>query len=285
MKWRGKKILEIEILKIGRAKMSAKRYPVVIEPTGTGYSAYSPDVAGCAAAGDTKEETLRTFQDALTVHFEAKREVGEPIPEPHTSVDYVHLCTGGKRPDKWLLFYGPMFASEEDARSFVGPLEKLGNGDPRHRAKIMMHQTQRLISLADDLPSIRPGHDSLRLLFLLICAEHIAKLFNDFTEDGKSRAYVQNFFKWFLSPEQQQHLCARMGRDQKALSLEEAVDVLYKVRCEVVHEGENRGFFFAFEDDQILNGTVKVSLPFAEFRFLIVMGCITAIQRYPEAAV
>ena len=72
--------------------MSAKRYPVVIEPTGTGYSAYSPDVPGCAAAGDTEEETRRIFQDALIAHFEAMREVGEPIPEPHTSVDYVEVA-------------------------------------------------------------------------------------------------------------------------------------------------------------------------------------------------
>jgi predicted RNase H-like HicB family nuclease len=71
--------------------MSVKRYSVVIEPTGTGYSAYSPDVDGCAAAGDTEGETRRNFQDALTAHFEAMREVGERISEPHTSVDYVEV--------------------------------------------------------------------------------------------------------------------------------------------------------------------------------------------------
>jgi predicted RNase H-like HicB family nuclease len=76
----------------GRAEMSARRYPVVIEQTGTGYSAYSPDVAGCVAAGDTEEETRRNFQDALTEHFEAMREVGEPVPEPRTSVDYVEVA-------------------------------------------------------------------------------------------------------------------------------------------------------------------------------------------------
>ena len=72
--------------------MSVRRYPVVIEPTTTGFSAYSPDVDGCAAAGDTEEETRQKFQDALAAHFEAMREVGEPIPEPHTSVDYVEVA-------------------------------------------------------------------------------------------------------------------------------------------------------------------------------------------------
>ncbi len=50
--------------------MSARRYSVVIEQTGTGYSAYSPDVAGCAAAGDTEEETRGNFQAALAEHFD-----------------------------------------------------------------------------------------------------------------------------------------------------------------------------------------------------------------------
>jgi predicted RNase H-like HicB family nuclease len=40
--------------------MSARRYPIVIEPTGTGYSAYSPDVSGCVAVGDTEQETAAT---------------------------------------------------------------------------------------------------------------------------------------------------------------------------------------------------------------------------------
>jgi len=72
--------------------MNASRYPVIIEQTGTGFSAYSPDVPGCVAAGDTHEETRSNFQDALAEHFDAMREIGETIPEPHSSVDYVEVA-------------------------------------------------------------------------------------------------------------------------------------------------------------------------------------------------
>ena len=72
--------------------MISKRYPVVIEPTGTGYSAFSPDVPGCAAAGDTEEATRRNFEEALAAHFEVMREIGEPIPEPRVSVVYVEVA-------------------------------------------------------------------------------------------------------------------------------------------------------------------------------------------------
>ena len=72
--------------------MIGKRYALVIEATRTGFSAYSPDVAGCAAVGDTAEDARREFRDALAAHFALMREIGEPIPEPSTSVDYVEVA-------------------------------------------------------------------------------------------------------------------------------------------------------------------------------------------------
>ena len=71
--------------------MRSQRFPVVIEKTSTGYSAYSPDVPGCAAVGDTLQQTRNNLRDALQAHFEAMREIGEPIPEPASSVDFVDL--------------------------------------------------------------------------------------------------------------------------------------------------------------------------------------------------
>jgi predicted RNase H-like HicB family nuclease len=71
--------------------MTARRFPIMIESTGTGYSAFSPDVPGCVAVGDTEAQTRLNFQEALAEHFQAMLEVGEPIPEPHTAVDYVEV--------------------------------------------------------------------------------------------------------------------------------------------------------------------------------------------------
>jgi predicted RNase H-like HicB family nuclease len=72
--------------------MNAQRYPIVIERTTTGFSAYSPDVPGCAAVGDTEEETRDSFREALAAHFEAMREIGEEIPQPSSSVAYVEVA-------------------------------------------------------------------------------------------------------------------------------------------------------------------------------------------------
>jgi predicted RNase H-like HicB family nuclease len=49
-------------------------------------------VPGCAAVGDTEEETRGNFREALAAHFETMREIGDPIPEPSSSVDYVEVA-------------------------------------------------------------------------------------------------------------------------------------------------------------------------------------------------
>ena len=64
-------------------------YAVVIEKTGNGYSAYVPDLPGCIAAGDTREETETLIQEAVTSHLEMLRESGEPVPEPQTTTSLV----------------------------------------------------------------------------------------------------------------------------------------------------------------------------------------------------
>lgn len=58
------------------------KYLVIIEKGGNNYSAYSPDISGCAATGKTVEETIETMKAALEFHFEGMFEDGEDIPMP-----------------------------------------------------------------------------------------------------------------------------------------------------------------------------------------------------------
>ncbi len=58
-----------------------KKYPIIVEETETGYSAYSPDVPGCGSTGKTSEEVERNIQEAIEFHLEGLREEGCEIPE------------------------------------------------------------------------------------------------------------------------------------------------------------------------------------------------------------
>lgn len=58
------------------------QYVVVYERTPEGWSAYAPDLPGCVAAGDTREEVEALMRDAIPLHIDALREEGEPVPQP-----------------------------------------------------------------------------------------------------------------------------------------------------------------------------------------------------------
>jgi predicted RNase H-like HicB family nuclease len=69
-----------------------REYVVVFERGENNWSAYSPDVPGCAAAGETREETAQLFTEALALHIEGLREDGLPIPEATTFIDRVRIA-------------------------------------------------------------------------------------------------------------------------------------------------------------------------------------------------
>ncbi|MCE7874468.1 type II toxin-antitoxin system HicB family antitoxin [bacterium CPR1] len=63
---------------------------VILEKSENGYAAYAPEVPGCVAAGDTREETLQLMQEALEFHFQAMVRDSDPLPEV-TGVDCAML--------------------------------------------------------------------------------------------------------------------------------------------------------------------------------------------------
>ena len=50
------------------------RFLVVIEKANGNYSAYSPDLPGCMATGETREETKRNMHEAIRLHVQGVRE-------------------------------------------------------------------------------------------------------------------------------------------------------------------------------------------------------------------
>ena len=65
------------------------KYLVVIEPTETGFSAYSPDLPGCVATGATEPDVEREMREAMAFHLEGLALEGYPIPEPSTRSAYL----------------------------------------------------------------------------------------------------------------------------------------------------------------------------------------------------
>ena len=68
------------------------KYLIIIEKTGTGYSAYSPDLPGCVATGKTREETESEMKDAIEFHIEGLRLNGDEVPKPSSLASYCEVA-------------------------------------------------------------------------------------------------------------------------------------------------------------------------------------------------
>ena len=60
-------------------------YAIILVPGPNNWGAFSPNVPGCVAVGDTAEEALSSYQEALEFHLEDLREQGLPMPAEYTS--------------------------------------------------------------------------------------------------------------------------------------------------------------------------------------------------------
>jgi predicted RNase H-like HicB family nuclease len=52
------------------------KFMVVVEKSASGYGAYVPDLPGCVAAGENREEVLRLIKEAIALHIESLQETG-----------------------------------------------------------------------------------------------------------------------------------------------------------------------------------------------------------------
>lgn len=65
------------------------RYAAIFEKGPTSYSGHVPDLPGCVAAGDTRDEVRGLIAEAIVFHVEGLRLAGDPVPAPNSAAEYV----------------------------------------------------------------------------------------------------------------------------------------------------------------------------------------------------
>jgi predicted RNase H-like HicB family nuclease len=65
------------------------QYLVVIEEGTTSFGAYVPDLPGCVAVGESRDEVARLIEEAVQFHLEGLKQDGLPIPRPHSSGRFI----------------------------------------------------------------------------------------------------------------------------------------------------------------------------------------------------
>lgn len=67
------------------------RYLVVVEKGPASWGAHVPDVPGCVAAAESREEVLELIRDAIAFHVGGLRAEGEDVPVPASSAEVVEV--------------------------------------------------------------------------------------------------------------------------------------------------------------------------------------------------
>ena len=66
-----------------------QRYLVIIEKSPSSFSAYTPDLPGCVAIGETIEEVEERFHAALRLHLDGLEKDDLPFPKSATMAEYL----------------------------------------------------------------------------------------------------------------------------------------------------------------------------------------------------
>lgn len=67
------------------------QYLVVVEEGSKSFGAYVPDLPGCIAVGESKNEVLTLIRESIEFHIEGLKETGQPIPPPSSSSEVVEV--------------------------------------------------------------------------------------------------------------------------------------------------------------------------------------------------
>src|SRR5262249_19372704 len=71
--------------------MAMMRYMVVVEHGETSWGAHVPDLPGCVAVGETREEVLRLIREAIEFHIDGLKQDGLPVPPPSSAGEFVEV--------------------------------------------------------------------------------------------------------------------------------------------------------------------------------------------------
>lgn len=67
------------------------RYMVVIERGETSWGAHVPDLPGCVAVGESREEVLGLIREAIELHIDSLKRDGLPVPAPTSEGEIVEV--------------------------------------------------------------------------------------------------------------------------------------------------------------------------------------------------
>jgi hypothetical protein len=187
------------------------------------------------------------------------------------------------------LFFKDFFDDVESANKFYDQLTDLP--PDKNAAKLVFHQAARMVWLADQIDVVARARPAFQILFYLIAAELVAKITFAYQGEGESKKYVRRFFAEICSERTRTDLGTMLNRTPYGtVTADEAVLLLYKIRCDVVHEGMYYGFQLP-EKGQEFSEMIEIDgksftthMPIDRIREMVLEGAVLASEKLLSTA-
>lgn len=160
---------------------------------------------------------------------------------------------------EWLNFYRSEFKNLSDFQRFA---EKCLIQESKKSLRIL-NAGMRLISFADNSHKLaNKERPSLQILFLVLSAEACWRLKHDKKYDAKvSKKSVSEFCEEYFTNEDKELLKSKIRffstDDNPELigqpSFKKVIEYFYRIRCQVIHQGEYWHFFWADENADMVS--------------------------------
>jgi transcriptional regulator with XRE-family HTH domain len=156
-------------------------------------------------------------------------------------------------------FYKEFFTDDKAMEKFIRDILAFKKSNKPRR---MINNIERLITLADDIETIRPGKECLKLTFIVICIETLYTLKNIKLHKVKM---VVDFFNNYITVKEKELILNHVKRSfadsrfspgmefQKDIDLEIFARIIYEIRSCFVHEGNYYDFHFAHNKVSMMN--------------------------------
>lgn len=65
------------------------KYMVILERGESSWGAHVPDLPGCAAVAETRDEAINLIREAISIHIDGLKRDGLPVPKPISEGEFV----------------------------------------------------------------------------------------------------------------------------------------------------------------------------------------------------
>ena len=187
-------------------------------------------------------------------------------------------------------FYQDAFSSRQEASEFLDDVLQEQNKEKNRSVRQILYQAQRMLWLADRLQPLTKSRQAFQILFYLIAAELCAKIVKKYDGESKSREHAHIFFEEICTDKHRRQLQNGFsGQDENGMNLSldvpTVVNILYDIRCDVVHRGEY-DFYLPPDGNQdviIMNsskqGYVSVSIKPHQLRQIVLEGVVAGARK------